>query len=123
MKLTENFNKSEFESKDGATMPPVVLTRIKILAENLQVLRNHVNKSIIITSGYRSPAHNRRVGGAPSSKHVLGEAADFKIPGMTPREVYLTILELQRQGKMLKGGLHAYSTWVHYDIRGYNARW
>lgn len=123
MQLTKNFKKSEFESKDGAAMPAVVLARVKVLAANLQVLRNHVGKPIIITSGYRSPAHNKRIGGAPASKHTFGEAADFKIPGMTPREVYLTILELQRQGKMLPGGLHAYSTWVHYDIRGYNARW
>lgn len=123
MKLTENFNKSEFDSKDGVVMPAAVLVQIRELARNLQVFRDEVGKPVFITSGYRSPAHNRRIGGAPASKHILGQAADFKVPGMTPNEIYKTILRLIREGKMKKGGLHAYSTWVHYDIRGYNARW
>ncbi|THB70844.1 MAG: peptidase M15, partial [Desulfovibrio sp.] len=29
-----------------------------------------------ITSGYRSPAHNRKVGGVPGSAHTKGLAAD-----------------------------------------------
>lgn len=123
MKLTENFEKKEFESKDGAAMPAAVLVQIKELAKNLQVLREKVNKPIVITSGYRSPAHNKAIGGAKESKHILGQAADFKVPGMTPKQVYLIILQLIKEGKMKPGGLHAYSTWVHYDIRGYNARW
>lgn len=30
-----------------------------------------------ITSAYRSPAHNAKVGGKPNSRHVYGDAADF----------------------------------------------
>lgn len=123
MKLTENFEKKEFESKDGAAMPAAVLAQIQELAKNLQVLREKVKKPIVITSGYRSPAHNKAIGGAKESKHILGQAADFKVPGMTPKQVYLIILQLIKEGKMKPGGLHAYSGWVHYDIRGYNARW
>ena len=123
MKLTANFNKSEFDSKDGASMPASVLINVKELAKNLQVLRDEVKKPIAITSGYRSPAHNRAIGGASASKHLLGQAADFKIPGMTPKQVFAIITRLIQQGKMKPGGLKAYSTWVHYDIRGYNARW
>lgn len=123
MKLTKNFEKNEFDSKDGATMPFAVLVQVKELAKNLQVLRDKINKPIVITSGYRSPAHNKAIGGAKASKHMLGQAADFKVPGMTPKQVFDTILRLISEGKMKKGGLHAYSSWVHYDIRGYNARW
>lgn len=123
MKLTKNFSKAEFDSKDGVAMPTAVLVQIRELARNLQVFRDEVGKPVIITSGYRSPAHNRRIGGASGSKHILGQAADFKVPGMTPNEVYRSIFRLIREGKMKKGGLHAYSSWVHYDIRGYNARW
>jgi len=32
----------------------------------------------IINSGYRNPAHNAAVGGAPQSRHVYGDAADFR---------------------------------------------
>ena len=27
------------------------------------------------------------------------------------------------EGKMVQGGLKAYDTFTHYDIRGYKARW
>lgn len=42
MKLTENFEKKEFESKDGAAMPAAGLIQIKELAQNLQILRDKV---------------------------------------------------------------------------------
>jgi len=41
MKLTDNFSKKEFDSKDGAEMPPEVLENIKELALNLQVIRDY----------------------------------------------------------------------------------
>lgn len=123
MKLTKNFTKAEFESKDGSKMPTAVLAKIKELAINLQVLRDEVGKPIVVTSGYRSPAHNKMIGGASASKHVLGQAADFKVSGMTPKQIFDVITRLINKGKMKSGGLKAYSTFVHYDIRGYNARW
>jgi hypothetical protein len=55
MKLTNNFSKSEFDSKDGAEMPDDVLENVKKLAGYLQILRDHLGKSIKINSGYRSP--------------------------------------------------------------------
>lgn len=123
MKLTKDFSKKEFDSKDGANMPATVLVNVRELATNLQVLRDAVQLPIVITSGYRSVSHNKKIGGAEGSKHTLGQAADFKIPGMTAKQVYEVVLKLIQSGKMKKGGLHAYSTWVHYDIRGFNARW
>lgn len=58
MQLTKNFNKIEFDSKDGANMPKSVLENIKIVAHNLQVLRDHIKKPIHINSGYRSVLHS-----------------------------------------------------------------
>jgi len=55
-------------------MPLEVLQNIKELANNLQVLRNHLGKSISINSGYRSPSHNKKIGGAKASQHLLGTA-------------------------------------------------
>ena len=122
MKLTENFSKSEFDSKDGAAMPLEVLQNIKELANNLQVLRDHLGKSIDINSGYRSPSHNKKIG-VKNSQHLLGNAADIVVEGYKPSEVAKAIVQLIGEGKMKEGGLKAYATFTHYDIRGTKARW
>ena len=123
MKLTKNFSLSEFESKDGALMPDAVRLNIERLADNLQVLRDEIDKAITITSGYRSPKHNKAIGGAKNSQHVIGTAADFKVAGMKPKEVAAVIERLIDEGKMKQGGLKAYASWVHYDIRNIKSRW
>jgi uncharacterized protein YcbK (DUF882 family) len=123
MKLTTNFNLSEFNSKCGRPMPENVRVNIQRLANALQVIRDEVKKPITITSGYRSPEHNRAVKGASNSFHLTGIACDFKVSGMTPKQVATTIEKLIEQGKIPQGGLKAYSSWIHYDIRGTKARW
>ena len=122
-KLTNNFMLQEFNSKCGRDIPNNVLPNIIQLAKNLQVLRDAVGKSITITSGYRSPQHNKKIGGAKDSQHVKGMAADIKVAGMTPKEVALVIEGLIESGKMKQGGIGIYASWVHYDIRGTKARW
>jgi uncharacterized protein YcbK (DUF882 family) len=122
-KLTNNFTLQEFNSKCGRDIPNNVLPNIIQLAKNLQVLRDAVGKSISITSGYRSPQHNKKIGGAKDSQHVKGMAADIKVAGMTPKEVALVIDGLIESGKMKQGGIGIYPSWVHYDIRGTKARW
>lgn len=122
-KLTNNFTLEEFNSKCGRDIPNNVLPNILQLAKNLQVLRDAIGKSISITSGYRSPQHNKKIGGAKDSQHVKGLAADIKVAGMTPKEVALVIEGLIEQGKMKQGGIGIYPSWVHYDVRGTKARW
>ncbi len=121
MKLTANFSLAEFQSKDGDPMTPDVLLNVRRVARNLQVLRDELNAPITINSGYRSPAHNKKVGGASGSTHLTGEGADIVVKGYTPQQVYDTIERLQAEGKMEQGGLHAYATFTHYDV-GYNNR-
>ena len=122
MKLTTNFSLSEF-NKRNYNVPTDVLRNLIELAKNLQVLRDEVKKPIKITSGYRPAELNAKVGGAKSSKHIIGQAADFKIEGYTPKQVAAIIEKLIAAGKMKQGGLGTYSTWVHYDVRGTAARW
>ena len=122
-KLTNNFTLEEFNSKCGRDIPNNVLPNILQLAKNLQVLRDAIGKSISITSGYRSPQHNKKIGGAKDSQHVKGMAADIKVSGMTPKEVALVIEGLIESGKMKQGGIGIYPSWVHYDVRGTKARW
>jgi uncharacterized protein YcbK (DUF882 family) len=122
MKLTNNFNLNEF-NKHNFTLTETVLRNIQELAKNLQVLRDEVKKPIKITSGYRDPSFNKKIGGATQSRHLTGQAADLKIEGYTPKQVAAIIEKLIAAGKMKQGGLGIYSTWIHYDTRGTASRW
>lgn len=122
MNLTTNFSLSEF-NKHNFTVTTDVLRNLIELAKNLQVLRDEVKKPIKITSGYRSPEHNAKIGGAKASQHITGKAADIKIEGMTPKQVAAVIEKLIAAGKITEGGIGIYKTWIHYDIRGTKARW
>lgn len=124
MQLTKNFSKKEFECRDGSTMPSEVLENVKLLAKELQVLRDFVGKKVTVNSGYRSKAYNATLKGAsPKSQHLLGKAADIVVEGMTPKKVAETIEKLIAQGKMKQGGIGVYKSFTHYDIRGVRARW
>ena len=126
MKLTKNFNKSEFECSCGCVMPSRVLYNIRIVAENLQILRDYVDASITVNSAYRCVDHNHRIGGASRSQHVLGKASDIVVKGYTPDEVFLIVQNLRRN-PMLKGvifqGLGRYNTFTHLDIRNNYTVW
>jgi uncharacterized protein YcbK (DUF882 family) len=123
MKLSKNFSLSEFDCNDGSVTPKEVIVNLQLLAEQLQVLRDFVGKSITINSGYRSPAYNKKIGGASRSQHLLGTAADIRIDGVSAREVHGIVSELIKDGRMKEGGLGKYSSFTHYDIRGTKARW
>ena len=123
MKLEENFSLSEFKCRDGSNVPDELMDNVCLLAKNLQVLREHVGRPVRIISGYRSPKYNRKIGGAGKSQHMVAKAADIKIKGMTPAEVKAVIVELIKEGKMHSGGIGLYTTFTHYDVRGWNARW
>lgn len=116
--LSKNFSLSEFNSKDGATMPADVYQNILLLVTQLEIIREYVGASIAVNSGYRSPFHNRVVGGAPNSFHVKGMASDIRAKGMSHRALYVLILQLMQDGKIIKGGISLYPSFVHYDIRG-----
>ena len=121
--MTEHFSREEFRSNDGAYFPKEVQDNLQILAEQLEVLREHFQKPIKINSGYRSPAWNTKIGGAEKSQHLLGKAADVVIDGVSPDEV-ADAIEFLIEGKMMKqGGLGRYVDFTHYDIRGKKSRW
>jgi hypothetical protein len=121
--LTKNFKLKEFTCRDGTSVPSEYLDNVQLLAENLQVLRDYVQEPIRVISGYRTKKYNTRINGARRSQHMLAKAGDIKIKSMKPREVHELILKLIREGKMMAGGVGIYRTFVHYDVRGYNARW
>ena len=84
-KLSENFNSSEFDCHGSGCCSETIIN--PKLVEYVQQIRDHFGKSITVTSGYRCPTHNKRIGGATGSRHSKGDAADIVVSGVAPAEV------------------------------------
>ncbi len=121
--LTENFSLDEFKCRDGSSVPDEYMDNVKLLAANLQVLRDHIGEAIHINSAYRSPEYNEKIGGKPASKHMIAQAADITCKSKTPKQLHTIIEKLITERKMKQGGLGLYPGFVHYDVRGKKARW
>lgn len=121
--LTTNFHIREFKCKDGTKVPDELFDNVKLLAEQLQALRDHIGIPIHLNSAYRTEAYNERIGGSPKSQHKLAKAADMVTAKYTPKQLAAIIKKLIKQGKMMQGGVGVYPSFVHYDIRGTEARW
>lgn len=84
-KLSENFTLGEMivsstAKKYGIDNTPDIfdITSMEELCKNLlQPIRNAYGKPIIISSGYRCPKLNSKIGGSKTSQHMKGEAADI----------------------------------------------
>jgi zinc D-Ala-D-Ala carboxypeptidase len=88
------------------------------LVDLLEALRRRIgDKPVIVNSGYRCEEYNNKVGGVPGSYHLLGMAADVKVPGISPEEV------LKHASDVGFLGLGLYETFCHLDIRYNYARW
>ena len=127
MQLSEHFTLAELTRSSKAQMLGLdntpaadVLTRLQVLAAMLERIRKHLGAPIIITSGYRSPAVNRAVGGVTSSDHQRGMAADILCPGYgSPQQIARS---LAPQVVALGIGQLIYehigrSEWVHVSTR------
>ncbi len=88
----------------------------------LNQLRLIAGRPIKVNSGYRCAKHNKAVGGASHSQHLVGRAADIVIAGLTLNEM----VELaERIDVFHNGGIGVYlqAGFIHVDSRGYRARW
>ena len=114
--LSENFKASEFACKGTGKLPEDGMD--PKLIELLEEIRTHFdNAPIIINSGYRTPEHNAKVGGAKGSYHVKGMAADIRVGGVKPSKVYNYLNTFHT------GGLGRYARFTHVDVRDGKARW
>lgn len=120
--LAPDFKVRELRCKDGTdtVMVDEALTVV------LQCIREHFGKPVVITSGYRTAAHNAVVGGAKSSQHLLGRAADIRVPGVSVEDVAAYAESLMPDW----GGVGRYPVkagratgWVHVDTRANKSRW
>lgn len=122
MKISKHFNSKEFDCNDGTPYPKEWYPRLVRLCEALELIRGITNQPMTITSGYRTPEWNRKVGGKRASKHLEGMAADIKLKGIGPKRLFKMIDIMQRDGVIPRGGLFLYPTFIHVDIRGIIAR-
>lgn len=76
----EEFTKSSTASKNKIdnSIPKELMDSALYTLERLDDIREKYGKPIIITSGYRCPLLNKKVGGKPNSQHLKAEAADLK---------------------------------------------
>lgn len=81
--LAEVMRSETAKRKGISNMPtPEHIENFKKLAENVfEPIRAHFGKPIRLSSGYRSAALNKAVGGASSSQHCKGEAIDIDMDG------------------------------------------
>lgn len=115
--LTRDFKWGEFWCQ-GQEPPLEYYDNIMELAHKLQILRDWFRKPIIITSGWRTPEHNKKVGGAKNSQHLYGKAADIKMVGVTTKD----LLTVAKKMKLFKG--IGYSpNFLHVDTRNKQAYW
>ena len=120
--LSPAFKAREFRCRDGSDAIMIDQTLVVLL----QAIREHFNKPITITSGYRTAAHNAVVGGAKSSQHLLGRAADIQVAGVSVEDVAAYAESLMPAW----GGVGRYPVkagrakgWVHVDTRPNKSRW
>lgn len=121
-RLAPDFKVRELRCRDGSDTVMVDET----LTVVLQCIRDHFGKPVTITSGYRTPAHNAAVGGAKSSQHLLGRAADIRVEGVSVEDVAAYAESLMPDW----GGVGRYPVktgratgWVHVDTRATKSRW
>jgi zinc D-Ala-D-Ala carboxypeptidase len=124
MQLTAHFSLEELtKSQTGerlglANEPnPGQLKALKALCENvLEPIRLHYNRPVVISSGFRGTALNKATGGAETSQHCKGEAADIEVPGVSntdlARHIALKLPHDQVIREFPKAGVPD-SGWVH----------
>ena len=114
VKLSEHFKVREFACKDGTD--PVFVS--ESLVGILEAIRLHFDAPVHINSAYRTPQHNTKEGGVKTSQHTYGLAADIRVDGHTPAEVYAVADSMLGE----HGGVGIYDTFVHVDVRAKKSR-
>jgi zinc D-Ala-D-Ala carboxypeptidase len=84
------------------------LNRLALLLEDARAL---LGKPLMINSAFRSKAVNTAVGSKSTSQHLLGCAADFRVPGMTPNEVVKALIALPYDQI-----IREFDAWVHISV-------
>ena len=101
------------------------------LMDYLDKVREAFGKAIIVTSGFRSPRLNKRIGGAPDSQHMKGQAADIRPHDIKElRQLLTTIRQVGGFDQLILEEPEGRTPWIHVSIapankppRGEVKRW
>jgi len=133
MKLSKNFTLSELTFSPTAVQSGIhnepnsqqIECLKKLVVNILQPLRDYFDRPVVITSGFRSAPLNRAIGGALTSQHQHGMAADIRIIGFGNDLVWQYIHDNLRFDQLILEHTPAnnpHQGWVHvsYDepLRG-----
>ena len=120
--------RSETAKRRGISNQPTAehLENFKLLAEKVfEPIRLHFGVPIHISSGYRSAALNKAVGGSKTSQHCSGEAIDIDMDGsangITNKMIFDFIKDnLQFDQIIWEFGTDSNPDWVHvsYESSG-----
>jgi len=113
--LTPHFKAREFACADGSDAVFVSEELVGILEK----IRAHFNKPVVINSAYRTPSHNKKVGGTSRSQHLYGLAADIVVRDTAPGAVADYAETLLKN----TGGIGRYKNFTHIDVREKKSRW
>ena len=121
MNLSPNFTLAELTASETAarngldnTPGPIAYQNLVRLANFLEQVKKVLGgKPIMINSAYRGPEVNKHVGGSKNSQHMVGCAADIRVPGMTPNEVCKAIIASELQYDQL---IREFDSWTHISI-------
>ncbi|MCZ7566916.1 MAG: D-Ala-D-Ala carboxypeptidase family metallohydrolase [Burkholderiales bacterium] len=94
--------------------PPEIVPNLRLLACGLDEVRQLLGHRLRVSSGYRCPALNAAVGGARTSQHCEGLAADFECPAFgTPLEI---VAALRRSSIAFDQCILEFGRWVHVSF-------
>ena len=114
-KVSEHFRVREFACSDGTDT--VFIS--PFLVAVLEAIRCHFGVPVTVSSGYRTEARNKAVGGSAYSRHKYGLAADICVSGIAPEQVAAYAETLLEDS----GGIGRYATFTHIDVRKEKSRW
>jgi len=121
MRLTQNFSLEQLIYSETAereridnTPAPEIVDNLRLLAQGLEQVRTLTGFPLDISSGYRCPRLNSRVGGARTSQHTRGQAADFTCAEFGPP---LAIIKAIRDSDIdFDQCILEYARWVHISF-------
>ena len=105
-RLASNGLLKQNESVDVVCLKPS-LVRV------LKTIEGHYGRKMVVTSGYRDPARNRRANGAKNSLHMYCAAADIQVPGVSKWELASYIRSMPGRGGV---GTYCHTESVHVDV-------
>ena len=109
-KLTEHFNKEEFDCQCGCGNGDIVIS--ENLVFELECVRVHYGKPMRINSGIRCLSHNRKIGSRDTSSHIKGLAVDIGCRDMGTR--LKLVKHLLRDAEFTRIGFHR--EFIHVDV-------